>query len=164
MQINHISHFGNLRVHRNKIEKMTSDAMTSKEISKYRVLIVNANQNSQETQSQFLEEMGFIKVDYAEQDAQLEQLVNENKYSIIIFELITFNQKALTSCNLIRNSQINKNTLLLAATYINENVFGKCIEYGINGLIIKPFIYNLYKKSLCFYLSKVSDMKIKSIY
>lgn len=164
MQINLISHFDNLSFHRNQIEKMTNDAMTSKEISNHRVLILNANQYSQEIQSQFLEDMGFIKIDYAEQDTQLEQLINKNEYSIIIFEVISFNQKALTFCNLIRNSQKNKNTLLLAATYINEDIFGKCIEFGINGLIIKPFIYSLYKKALCFYLSKMSDLKIKSIY
>lgn len=164
MQINHISHFDNLKFHRSGIEKITNDAITSKEISKHRVLILNANQYSHEIQSQFLEEMGFIKIDYAEHDVQFEQLINENKYSIIILELTSFNQKALTSCNLIRNSHKNRNTLLLAATYINEDIFSKCIEYGINGLVIKPFIYNLYKKSLCFYLSKASDMKIKSIY
>lgn len=160
----HIYHFNNLSFHKNLCEKIANDSITKNEISKHRILIVNANEYSKDIQTQFLDDMGFIDIDFADGDKQLAELINKHAYSIIIFEFLSFNSKTLSICKLIRNNQKNKNTIILSATYMHEDTLNKCNEYDMNGIIIKPFIFNMYKKSLCFHLSNSKYNRIKSIY
>lgn len=160
----HIYHFNNLSFHKNQFEKIANDSITRNEISKHRILILNANEYSKDIQSQFLEDIGFIDIDFANQDKQLIKLLNQHTYQIIIYEVLSFNSKTLSTCKLIRSTQKNKNTIILSATYMYEDTLNKCNEYDMNGIIIKPFIFSMYKKSICFHLTELKNNRIKSIY
>lgn len=164
MQINHISSFDISRFHNIAIERFGNDILTSKEISKHKVLIINANEYSQEVQNQFLIKIGFVDIDFASSQYQLENLLNKNQYSICIIEFVSLDKDIALSSYLIRNSIKNNQAAILASTYLTEENLDRCIDSGMNGLLIKPFIFNMYKKTLCFYLSKLMGNKIKSIY
>lgn len=164
MQINHISGFDISRFHSVAIEKFGNDILTSKEISKHKILIINANEHSQEIQNQFLTQIGFVDIDFARSQSEFESLLNINQYSICIVEFLSLNNKAIFITNLIRNSNKSKHAAILASTYLSEKILDRCIESGMNGVVLKPFMFNMYKKALCFYLSKLTYNKIKSIY
>lgn len=164
MQINHVSSFDISRFHNIAFERLGNDSITSREISKHKVLIINANENSQEIQNQFLTKIGFVDIDFASSQCQLEKLFKNKQYSICIIEFVSLGTDTLCASYQIRHSIKNNQAVILASTYLTEENLDRCIDSGMNGLLIKPFIFNTYKKILCFYLSKLIANKIKSIY
>ncbi len=149
----YIHHFGNKSFDKTPIDKISNNSISRNELFKYRILIFNANEYSKDIQSQYLEDIGFTNIDYADQDKELINLINKNSYAVIIFEVLSFNLKTLNTCKIIRNNHNNKDAIVLCATYMYENTLAKCNEFNMNGIILKPFMFNMYKKSIYFHLS-----------
>jgi CheY-like chemotaxis protein len=104
-----------------------------------RILVVEANKISQQAQKMMLDRLGNYQVDLAEDGKSAFQLIQRHAYDIILMDIYLPDMHGIEAIKFLRcHNEMAK--IIVAATYISEEVEKNCLNAGGNILLKKPIM------------------------